>query len=151
MVTRRPHRPQSPPEVHAEDTARDDDGRYSDDAAPFGDRVAAAREALGLSYEDLARRLGVKVKTIRAWEQDLAEPRANKLQMLAGVLNVSFRWLLTGEGVGVDAPDAESALTNEVSTILTEIRAVRGQLAAGAARLGVLEKQLQAALRTGGA
>lgn len=131
------------------DTATHDDGWYSDEAATFGDRVAAARDALGLSDEELARKLGVKVKTIRAWEDDLAEPRANKLQMLAGVLNVSFRWLLTGEGVGVDAPQVEPALTPEVSTILTEIRAVRAQMAASAARLGVLEKQLQTALREG--
>ncbi|MEL6519210.1 MAG: helix-turn-helix transcriptional regulator [Pseudomonadota bacterium] len=131
------------------DTATNDDGWYSDETATFGDRVAAAREALGLSDEELARKLGVKVKTIRAWEDDLAEPRANKLQMLAGVLNVSFRWLLTGEGVGVDAPQLEPALTPEVSTILTEIRAVRAQMTASAARLGVLEKQLQTALREG--
>ncbi|MEO1789759.1 MAG: helix-turn-helix transcriptional regulator [Pseudomonadota bacterium] len=131
------------------DTATNDDGWYSDETATFGDRVAAAREALGLSDEELARKLGVKVKTIRAWEDDLAEPRANKLQMLAGVLNVSFRWLLTGEVVGVDAPQLEPALTPEVSTILTEIRAVRAQMTASAARLGVLEKQLQTALREG--
>ncbi|MEO0702870.1 MAG: helix-turn-helix transcriptional regulator [Pseudomonadota bacterium] len=131
------------------DTAINDDGWYSDETATFGDRVAAAREALGLSDEELARKLGVKVKTIRAWEDDLAEPRANKLQMLAGVLNVSFRWLLTGEGVGVDAPQLEPALTPEVSTVLTEIRAVRAQMTASAARLGVLEKQLQTALREG--
>ncbi|MEL6645782.1 MAG: helix-turn-helix transcriptional regulator [Pseudomonadota bacterium] len=132
------------------DTVRTDDDWYSDEAATFGDRVAAAREALGLSDEDLARKLGVKVKTIRAWEQDVAEPRANKLQMLAGVLNVSFRWLLTGEGVGVGAPVTEPALTPEVSTILTEIRTVQGQMAAATNRLAVLEKQLQTALRETG-
>lgn len=129
------------------DTARYDDDWYSNDAATFGDRVAAAREALGMSEEDLARRLGIKVKTVRAWEQDLSEPRANKLQMLAGVLNVSFRWLLTGEGVGLDAPEPGPALTPEITTILTEIRTVQGQMTAAASRLAVLEKQLQAALR----
>ena len=131
------------------DTATTDAGWYSDETATFGDRVAAARDALGLSEEELARKLGVKVKTIRAWEDDLAEPRANKLQMLAGVLNISFRWLLTGEGAGVDAPQPEPALTPEVSTILTEIRAVRAQMTASSARVGVLEKLLQTALREG--
>ena len=66
-------------------------GYYSDDAATFGDRVAAAREAIGLGQSDLARRLGIKEKTLRGWEEDTAEPRANKLQMVAGILNVSMR------------------------------------------------------------
>ena len=42
----------------------------------------------------IARRLGIKVETVNKWENDLAEPRANKLQMLAGILNVSLTWLL---------------------------------------------------------
>ena len=61
---------------------------YGPDAATFGDRIAAAREAAGMGQEKLARRLGVKLKTLHGWENDLAEPRANKLQMLAGLLNV---------------------------------------------------------------
>ena len=42
--------------------------------------------------------------TLLLRENDLTEPRANKLQMLAGVLNVSIMWLLTGEGQGLDDP-----------------------------------------------
>ena len=83
----------------------DDSGWFSDEAATFGDRVAAARRALGLSQERLARKLGVKLRTLANWENDMAEPRANKLQMLAGLLNVSLSWLLTGQGEGVAAPD----------------------------------------------
>lgn len=129
------------------ESAASDTGWYSNDAATFGDRVSAAREALAMSEEDLARRLGVKLKTVRAWEEDLSEPRANKLQMLAGVLNVSFRWLLTGEGDGLDAPGAVGDIAPEVSQLLTEIRQIRGQMANAAERLGVLEKRLQLALR----
>ena len=77
---------------------------YSNDIATFGDRVAAGREALGLSQKQLARKLGVAAKTVDSWEHDISEPRANKLQMLAGILNVSMPWLLTGEGDGVPHP-----------------------------------------------
>ena len=73
-----------------------DDAYFTDEIATFGDRLAAAREAVGFSQDDLAARLGVLGKTIRKWEEDRAEPRANKLQMLAGVLNVSMPWLLSG-------------------------------------------------------
>ena len=42
-----------------------DENWYSEDSATFGDRVAAAREALGMSEEELAKRLGVRLKTIQ--------------------------------------------------------------------------------------
>jgi HTH-type transcriptional regulator, cell division transcriptional repressor len=121
-------------------------GWYSDAAATFGDRITAAREAVGLSQEDLARRLGVKLKTIRAWEEDLAEPRANKLQMLAGLLNVSIRWLLTGEGEGVAAPD-EGQVPAEISALLVELRDVKTQLLRSADRVALIEKRLRSAVR----
>lgn len=118
---------------------------YSDEAATFGDRVAAAREALGMTDADLARRLGIKQKTVQAWEQDTAEPRANRLQMLSGVLNVSLRWLLTGEGPGLAAPE-EQTMTTDVRELLTELRQVRGELTRNAERLGLIEKRLHVAL-----
>lgn len=118
---------------------------YSNDAATFGDRVVAAREALSLSEEDLARRLGIKLKTLRNWEQDVAEPRANKLQMLSGVLNVSMRWLLTGEGDGLDAPGGD--VPEDILGLLTELRQVKSQMSQAAERLGVIEKRLKAAAR----
>lgn len=119
---------------------------YSEDAATFGDRVAAAREQLGMSEEDLARRLGIKVDTLRRWENDLAEPRANKLQMLSGILNVSLRWLLTGVGEDIDAP-TETVLSPDVSDILRDLRALKTDMSRSLERMGVLEKRLRAALR----
>lgn len=120
---------------------------YSEDAATFGDRVAAAREVTGLSQHALAERLGIKDKTIHAWENDISEPRANKLQMLAGVLNVSMRWLLTGVGEGVSAPEDRIALSADVSGLLAEMRELRGQAATLAERIGRLEKRLRAELQ----
>ncbi len=123
-----------------------DTGWYSEDAATFGDRLQGAREALALSQHDLARHLGVTDKTILAWEDDMAEPRANRLQMLSGVLNVSMRWLLTGEGAGLGEPDA-AVLPADVSKLLAEMREVRGQATALAERVGRIEKRLRATLK----
>ena len=126
-------------------TSSNDVDWYSDTAATFGDRVSAAREALGMSEEELARRLGVKLKTVQGWEHDTAEPRANKLQLLSGVLNVSIPWLLTGHGEGIDAPNQN--LDDDLSGLLTELRQLRGEMARNTERLGRLEKRLQTALR----
>ena len=122
-------------------------GWYSDSAATFGDRVAAARDAVGLDQDALAQRLGVKVKTVRGWENDLAEPRANKLQMLSGVLNVSMRWLLTGEGQGLTEPDQADLIPADVGEVLTELRLVRTQASQLAEHIGRLEKRLRTAVK----
>ncbi|MEM1387270.1 MAG: helix-turn-helix domain-containing protein [Pseudomonadota bacterium] len=126
----------------------DNSGWYSNEAATFGDRLAAAREALGLSQADLARRIGIKIKTLQGWEDDLSEPRANKLSMLAGILNVSMIWLLNGEGPGLSEP-TDYTLPEEVSALLTELRQLKGTLARTAEQIGGLEKRMQKALRAG--
>jgi HTH-type transcriptional regulator, cell division transcriptional repressor len=119
-------------------------GWYSDTTATFGDRITGAREAVGLSQEELARRLGVRLRTIRAWEDDLAEPRANKLQMLAGLLNVSLRWILTGEGDGIPGP-GEAEVPEEITALLIELRDVKSQLVRAADRVAVIERKLRSA------
>lgn len=128
---------------------QEDEGWFSEDTATFGDRLAAGREALGMSQSDLARRLGVKLKTLQAWEQDLSEPRANKLSMLSGVLNVSLPWLLTGEGQGLDAPEDEAPLTEDIAGLLTEMRQLKTMLSQAGEKLGGLEKRLRRALKEG--
>ena len=127
-----------------------DGGYFSEEAATFGDRVAAGRRAMGLSQKDLCNKLGIKLKTLRCWEDDISEPRANKVQMLSGLLGVSLAWLLTGQGEGVSEPsetepemipvDAASA-----TDILRAIRSIRVEYAALGDRLAVLEKQLRRA------
>jgi HTH-type transcriptional regulator, cell division transcriptional repressor len=125
-------------------------GWYSDETATLGDRLAAAREQQGMSQTDLARRLGVRTKTISQWEADASEPRANRVQMLAGLLGVSLRWLLTGEGEGVDGPATApaDAAPSPISGLLAELRELRGQMSAASTRIGLIEKRLRNALAT---
>jgi len=109
---------------------------YSDSSATFGDRITAAREALGLSVAQLSRQLGVKPETINNWESDRSEPRANKLQMLAGVLNVSMAWLMTGEGEGIHlAGQPVEGVPEEVLSELRRIHAEQIRLADRLARV----------------
>ncbi|MEO1549360.1 MAG: helix-turn-helix transcriptional regulator [Pseudomonadota bacterium] len=117
---------------------------FSDKAATFGDRVAAARGARNYSQAQLARRLGIKVQTLQNWEEDRSEPRANKLQMLAGVLNVSIIWLMSGVGEGfVPSDEGHAASVPENDALLEEVRAIRDAQLALHARLGRLEKRLR--------
>jgi len=116
---------------------------YSEDRATFGDRVTGAREAMGWTQKELAKRLGVKLKTVAGWENDLSEPRANKLQMLAGILNISLVWLLTGDGEGVNEPQDNTQLPADVKELLAELRRIRGKMKENIDQLGRLEKRLR--------
>lgn len=120
---------------------------YTNEASTFGDRVVAAREAHNLSTKALARHLGVATKTVENWENDISEPRANKLQMLSGVLNVSLMWLLNGEGEGIAAPGDEAEIPADISEILGEIRQLKSQLHQTADRLALMEKRLRKTLK----
>lgn len=117
---------------------------FGAEEATFGDRLTGAREAAGLSQEELAQRLGVRLETLASWEDDMADPRANRLQMVAGMLNVSLMWLLTGEGEGLDGPPEAREEAQDVRETVREIRAIRTVLEELDARLGRLERKLAA-------
>ena len=116
---------------------------YSEGTATFGDRLAAARDVAQLTQKELAQRVGIKVSTLRNWEEDLSEPRANRLSILSGILGVSLRWLLTAEGEGLLAPDENAPIASDLSAILMELRAVRAQMKQSTERLALLEKRLR--------
>lgn len=117
---------------------------FAADVATFGDRLTGARETAGLSQEELAQRLGVRLTTLQAWEEDLAEPRGNRLQMLAGMLNVSLRWLLTAEGDGLDLPAGEGARASDsTAQALAELARLQAKAGALAAEIGAVQRRLR--------
>lgn len=117
---------------------------YSEGAATFGDRLALAREAQHLTQEQLAKRLGLRLETVRNWEFDRSAPRANRLQMLAGFLNVSMVWLMTGEGEGgPHATGSETGASAALMELLGEIREIRIANIRANDRLSKLEKRLR--------
>ena len=100
----------------------------------MGGRISAAREAAELTVAQAARRLGVKTSTLNNWENDRSEPRANRLTMLAGLLNVSPMWLITGRGEGVSEPDMPLEVAH-VKTALEQVMAQQALLAEAVERL----------------
>ena len=126
------------------------DDWYGPETATFGDRIAAARDAAGMTPEQFARRIGVKLKTLQNWEADISEPRANKLSMISGLLNVSIGWLLMGEGDGVEAPLDETAPSADVKAVLQDMRDLQVEIKSMAGRMSRLEKRLRTAIANGG-
>ena len=85
---------------------------YSDEVSTLGERISVARERAGLSQAELAEALAIKSDMLDNWENDAAEPRANRMTLLGGILGVSAGWLLHGIGEGVPAPSDEKAPEN---------------------------------------
>ncbi|WP_299024122.1 helix-turn-helix domain-containing protein [uncultured Sulfitobacter sp.] len=134
--------------THSDDSETPTDW-YSPDVATFGDRVAAARDAAGMTQAVLARRLGVRVTTLRAWENDVSEPRANHLSMLAGLLNVSMMWLINGGGEGLDGTEEPSVLNSDAADLLNEMRSLRVELSQSMKKVARLEKRMRAVMTVG--
>jgi HTH-type transcriptional regulator, cell division transcriptional repressor len=122
---------------------------YTDDVATFGDRLTHAREAAGLTVAGLAHRLGVRRPLVDAWEADQREPRANQLQMMAGMLGVSLRWLMTGEGGSEEAPPTAGPLPQEARRVMGELAQMRVEMLELVGRMGELESRLRADVDAG--
>lgn len=100
----------------------------SPDLDTMGGRLSRARDALELSAAQLARRLGVQTATIQAWESDRSQPRANRLSMLAGVLNVSPSWLLYGVGTA-PKEDTRSEMARSLESQLERLKRLHEETA----------------------
>lgn len=116
---------------------------FNENVATFGDRLEAARLAKGLTVDGLAEKLGVEAQRIETWESDADSPRANRVQILAGLLNVSIVWLISGEGNGTSyVVDAYERPTG-VNDALGEISQLKATLSGALDKLDRLEKRLQ--------
>ena len=62
-----------------------------------GKRVRQARDRVGLTQEELARKLGVSRTTVLRWENGTFAPRF-ALERLARVTGVRVAWLAFGDG-----------------------------------------------------
>jgi transcriptional regulator with XRE-family HTH domain len=60
---------------------------------PFGQRVHAAREALGLSQAEVAAKLGVNQASYGAWERDPVALRPDQVEQLVKILNITAEQL----------------------------------------------------------
>jgi len=108
--------------------------------AGIGARITQARQAKNYSLNKLATALGVHADTLADWEHNRTEPRAQKLMLLAGVLNVNMAWLL--EGSDEFAPDPASPAAQRAA-VKGEIAEIRRSLNGLADRLEALEGRMR--------
>lgn len=124
-------------------TSLEKNDHFNEAVATFGDRLEAAREAKGLTVVSLAEKIGVDERTVEGWESNTDEPRANRIQLLAGLLNVSFAWLISGEGNGTSQVADTYERPTGVNDALGEISQLKATLSGALDKLEKLEKRLQ--------
>lgn len=90
------------------------------DEDTIGGRLSRARDASGLTFRQLAWRLGVKIATIKAWESDRSQPSAQRMAHLAGLLQVSLSWIIHGVGLGPSEDYEQSERFDETTQEMTE-------------------------------
>lgn len=64
----------------------------------LGERLKIARERTGLKQTQVKVRTNINNKTLSGYENNVSEPDTNTLSVLAELYEVSYKWLLTGEG-----------------------------------------------------
>lgn len=124
-------------------TSYEKEDLFNESAATFGDRLEAARDAKGLTTVGLAEKLGVEVGRVEAWESNADAPRANRLQMIAGLLDVSLVWLISGEGNGTSHVADNYERPSGVNDALGEISQLKATLTGALDKLEKLERRLQ--------
>jgi transcriptional regulator with XRE-family HTH domain len=81
-----------------------------DAAETIGDRIRVAREAAGISQEDIGSRLGVSRAAVSQWETKEAKPGIARLQQIGAILGATLEWLVAGDGTGPSSIPVTAAL-----------------------------------------
>lgn len=84
--------------------------------------------------------MGVEQASVVAWEEDDRPPRANRLNILCGMLDVSLPWLLNGGDAG--APGVRDATLGELQS---DLERVSQQLFALAGTVDAMRERVSAA------
>ncbi len=84
-----------------------------------GDRIKNRRIELGLTLEELGKRVGVGKSTVRKWETGyIANMRRDKIAKLADALDVSPLYIMGIENPEENEPAEEGKLTEKQSELL---------------------------------
>lgn len=90
----------------------------------FGEKIRKLRKQKGLTQADLAKEVGVSVRTIRGWETEGRYPRYKGLyKKLAIILKCDIAHLITEEESFVAEPikQYDTRIIKEAQTILKQI------------------------------
>lgn len=95
----------------------------------LGQRIALARDRVGLSQSGLAEAVGTKRNTVGEWENDASAPSGRYIPRLLEVLDVDANWLFTESyrDVAMPAPETLEDLKKWLDQVLPTSRVSGGR------------------------
>ncbi|CAM1656887.1 Peptidase S24/S26A/S26B/S26C [Bartonella apihabitans] len=81
------------------------------------ERIKNSRIAAKMTQEELAKAVGKTRNAVAQWESGAAHPRPNTLEDIAGALNVSIDWLLTG-----NTPNVAGTETTRTNSKMSDVK-----------------------------
>jgi len=87
------------------------------------ERIKNSRIAAKMTQEELARAVGKTRNAVAQWESGASRPRLNTLEDIAGALNVSLEWLLTG-----NSPNVAGTETTRTNSKMSDVKFTNGTL-----------------------
>mgnify|MGYP001404331961 FL=1 len=89
----------------------------------LGDRLKIARERKGFTQIQVKNYTNINNKTLSGYEKGVSEPDIKTLVTLAELYEVSYKWLLSGEGSIDDTNDQTSPLEDpELEGFIQNVR-----------------------------
>lgn len=88
----------------------------------FHKRVAIARNAIGLTQEQLAHYAGIGRRQVAAYEAGTSRPRKDVLVNLAATLGTTIDWLTSGKGEGPDTSHVKKTITVRQVPLLSHVQ-----------------------------
>jgi transcriptional regulator with XRE-family HTH domain len=64
----------------------------------FGARLTTAREAAGMTLEEVGAHFGISAQAVQQWEKGKSDPSVTRDRLVAKLLNRNVAWLVTGHG-----------------------------------------------------
>lgn len=108
----------------------------------IGERIKIAREAAGMTQEQLGKMLGVAGVSVMRYEKNTRQPRMERLREIADVLGVTVGYLLGNEKIGVRELDEISQIYAVKKHEVTEIEKFLGLTPESNAEVDFLSNEL---------
>ena len=97
----------------------------------IGERIKKVRKELGLTQEDMAKKLGISRESIVKYERGDIMPSQKFLKLLKYELEVNPNWILTGEGEMFLNDEKEKIIKIEKQDVKGKLLPVLGYLSSG--------------------
>lgn len=80
----------------------------------MSERIKTAMDRVRISQTDIANQLGISPQAVQQWVTGLTSPKGTRLAKLAGILDVSVEWLLSGKDDYIEGQVIRQALPGPI-------------------------------------